>query len=108
MIRSIAFVLTVSAARDPVAALRDGIVPVAAVAVEDRRPPYEEPFLSWTYSSAELEHYGLRTLGDALRLTPGVVVGPSGQIFIHGTPLGDSSVMLDGVSLMGVPVASRP
>lgn len=108
MIRSIAFVLATSAARDPVAALRDGVVPVEPAAVVDRRPPHEEPFGSWTYSSAELEHYGLRTLGDALRLTPGVVVGPSGGIYIHGTPLGDGSVMIDGMSVMGVPVASHP
>ena len=108
MIRSIAFVLATSAARDPVQALRDGVVPVEPAPVVAHRPPHEETFGTWTYTSAELEHYGLRTLGDALRLTPGVVVGPSGQIFIHGTPLGDGSVMLDGVGLMGVPVASRP
>ena len=104
MIRSIAFVLATSAARDPVAALRDGVVPVAAAPVA----VHQEPFRSWTYSSDELEHYGVRTLGDALNLTPGVVVDRSGRIFIHGAPLGDGSVMLDGVSLMGVPVASVP
>ena len=108
MIRSIAFVLATSAARDPVQALQDGVVPVPSATVADHRVPHDEPFGSWTYSSAELEHYGLRTLGDVLRLTPGVVVGPSGQIFIHGTPLGDGSLMLDGVSLIGVPVASVP
>jgi hypothetical protein len=108
MIRSIAFVLATSAARDPVQALRDGVVPVPSAPVADHRVPHQEPFGSWTYSSDELEHYGIRTLGDALRLTPGVVVGPSGQIFIHGAPLGDGSLMLDGVSMMGVPVASRP
>jgi len=106
MIRSIAFVLATSAARDPVQALRDGVVPVAPAAVAAH--PHQEPFGSWTYTSAELEHYGMRTLGDALRLTPGVVIGPSGQIFVHGAPLGDGSLMLDGVSLMGVPVASVP
>ena len=106
MIRSIAFVLATSAARDPVQALRDGVVPVAPAAVATH--PHQEPFGSWTYTSAELEHYGMRTLGDALRLTPGVVIGPSGQIFVHGAPLGDGSLMLDGVSLMGVPVASVP
>ena len=106
MIRSIAFVLATSAARDPVQALRDGVVPVASAAVATH--PHQEPYGSWTYTSAELEHYGMRTLGDVLRLTPGVVVSPSGQIFVHGAPLGDGSVMLDGVSLMGVPVASVP
>ena len=104
MIRSIAFVLATSAARDPVAALRDGVVPVAAATVA----VHHDPFRPWTYTSAELDHYGVRTLGDALRLTPGVVIAPSGQIFIQGAPLGDGSVMLDGVSLMGVPVASVP
>jgi hypothetical protein len=106
MIRSIAFVLATSAARDPIQALSDGVVPVQAGTVVNQ--PRQEPFGSWTYTSAELEHYGMRTLGDALRLTPGVVIGPSGQIFVHGAPLGDGSVMLDGVSLMGVPVASVP
>ena len=106
MIRSIAFVLATSAARDPVQALRDGVVPVASAAVATQ--PHPAPWGSWTYTSAELEHYGMRTLGDVLRLTPGVVIGPSGQIFVDGAPLGDGSVMLDGVSLMGVPVASVP
>jgi outer membrane receptor for ferrienterochelin and colicin len=104
MIRSIAFVLATSAARDPVAALRDGVVPVATAPVA----VHQEPWRSWTYTSEELDHYGARTLGDALRLTPGVVIGPTGQIFIQGTPLGDGSVMLDGVGLLGVPVASVP
>jgi hypothetical protein len=108
MIRSIAFVLATSAARDPVQALRDGVVPVPSAAVADHRVPHEKPFGSWTYTSAELEHYGLRTLGDTLRLTPGVVVDRSGQIFIHGAPLGDGSLIIDGVGMMGVPVASRP
>ena len=107
MIRSIAFVLAASAARDPVAALRDGTVPIDPAAVVEHRLAHQE-FGSWVYTSAELEHYGMRTLGDVLRLTPGVVIGPSGGIYIHGTPLGDGSVMLDGVSLMGVPVASVP
>ena len=107
MIRSIAFVLAASAARDPVAALRDGVVPVAPTAVEDGRPPHEEPFRSWTYSSAELEAYGARSLSDVLRLTPGVVVDPSGQIFIHGAPLGDGALMIDGMSVMGAPRAMR-
>ena len=105
MIRSIAFVLTASAARDPVAALRDGVVPVAAVAVEDGRPPHEEPFRSWVFTSDELERYGVRSLGEALRLTPGVVIDHNGGIYIQGTPLGDGSVMLDGVSVMGSPRA---
>ena len=105
MIRSMAFVLAASAARDPVAALRDGVVPVAPAAVV---AVHQEPFRSWTFSSDELERYGVRSLGEALNLTPGVVVDPSGRIFIHGAPLGDGSVMMDGVGLMGVPVASVP
>ena len=103
MIRSIAFVLAASAARDPVQALRDGVVPVEPATVEDRRPPHEAPFRSWVYTSADLEHYGARSLSDALRLTPGVVMDPSGRSFIQGAPLGDGSVMIDGVSLMGAP-----
>lgn len=104
MIRSIAFVLSASAARDPVAALRDQVVPVAPAVVEDTTswPPHTVPFRSWVYTSDDLERYGLRSLGDVLRLTPGVVIGPSGGIYIHGTPLTDGSVMIDGVAVYGI------
>ena len=107
MIRSIAFVLAASAARDPVQALRDGVVPVAPAAVVDHRPPHEAPFRSWVFTADVLERYGARSLGDALRLTPGVVIGPNGAIYMQGTLLGDGSVMLDGVSVMGAPRAIR-
>jgi len=107
MIRSIAFVLYTSAARDPVQALRDGVVPVAPAAVEDRRPPHTAPFRSWVYTSAELERFGARSLSDALRLTPGVVIDPSGRIYMQGALLDDGSVMLDGMSIMGAPRATR-
>jgi outer membrane cobalamin receptor len=107
MIRSIAFVLSTTAARDPVAALADGTVPVEPAAVEDRRPPHVAPVHSWVYTSDYLERLGVRSLGDALRLTPGVVIAPNGAIFIQGAPLDDGSVMLDGVSLMGAPRAMR-
>jgi hypothetical protein len=106
MIRSMAFVLAASAARDPVPAPDNGIVSVQPLAVHDGWPPHGESFRSWVYTSDELERYGARTLSDALRLTPGVVMDPSGRIFIHGTPLGDGSVMIDGVSLMGAPRAT--
>jgi outer membrane receptor protein involved in Fe transport len=109
MIRSIAFVLASSAARGPVQPGPDGTVPldVAAVAVY-RAGTHEEPFQSWVFTSDDLDRYGARSLGDALRLTPGVVTDRySGRIFIQGAPLDDGSVMLDGVSLMGTPHAYR-
>ena len=103
MIHSIVFVLSTSAARDPVQEIRNCIVPVEPAADEDGRPALMEPLRSWVYSSDELERFGVRSLGDALRLTPGVVVGPGGRVFIHGTPLEDGSVMLDGMRMMGAP-----
>ena len=93
------------AARDPVQEIRNCVVPVESTAVEDGRPPHMKPFRSWVYTSDELERLGVRSLGDALRLTPGVVVGPGGRVFIHGTPLDDGSVMLDGMRVMGAPRA---
>ena len=36
-----------------------------------------------------------------------VVIGPNGGIYMHGTLLGDGSVMLDGVPVMGAPRAMR-
>jgi hypothetical protein len=105
MIRSIAFVLSTSAARDPIAALATGVVPVEPAVVEDTHgwPPHLEPFRSFVYTSDELERLGARSVSHALRLTPGVVVGPRGRLFIHGTPLGDGSVMVDGVRMLGAP-----
>jgi hypothetical protein len=105
MIRSIAFVLATSAARDPVQALQDGVIPVEPAAVEDARPPHIPPFRSWVYTSDQLDRLGVRTLGEALRLTPGVVIAQNGQVFIQGSPLDDGSVMLDGVRVMGAPRA---
>ena len=105
MIRSIAFVLAASAARDPVQALHDGVVPVEPTAIVDHGPPHEAPFRSWVYTADMLERLGARSLSDALRLSPGVVMGPNGAIYMHGALLGDGSVMIDGMSVMGAPRA---
>jgi outer membrane cobalamin receptor len=105
MIRSIAFVLATSAARDPVQALQDGVIPVEPAAVEDGRPPHVAPLHSWVFTHDQLERLGARSLGDALRLTPGVVIAQNGQVFIQGSPLADGSVMIDGMRVMGAPRA---
>ena len=107
MIRSIAFVLATSAARDPIPSLHDQIMAFEPDVVVDTIawPPHEKPFRSWVYTSDDLERFGHRSLVDALRMTPGVVIGPSGGIYIHGTPLTDGSVMLDGVAVLGTPRA---
>ena len=103
MIRSIAFVLSTASARDPIAALHACQVMAVEPAVVQNTtqwPPHDEPFRSWVYTSDDLERFGARGVRDALRLTPGVVIGPSGGIYIHGTPLDGGSVMIDGVALL--------
>ncbi len=105
MIRSIAFVLAVSAARDPIAALRTQVVPVDPAVVHDtNRPPHLEPFRSYVYSPADI-HLGAWRFRNALRMTPGVVIDDHNRIWIHGTPLEDGSLMLDGVRMLGTPTA---
>ena len=70
VIRSIAFVLAVSAARDPIAALRTQVVPVDPAVVHDtNRPPHLEPFRSFVYSPADI-HLGAWPFRNALRMTP--------------------------------------
>jgi outer membrane cobalamin receptor len=107
MIRSIAFVLSASAAGDPIQALHDQVVPVEPATVDDTTswPPRDAPFRSWVYTSDDLERFGARSLGDVMRLTPGVVVHPGGGIYVHGTPLGDGSIIIDGVRVLGAPRA---
>jgi hypothetical protein len=44
-------------------------------------------------------------LRAAFRLTPGIVLGPGGQVYAHGTPMGEGSLLLDGSPIMGSPRA---
>jgi hypothetical protein len=103
VIQPIVLVLAVSAARDPVAALRTEILAVEPSVVHDtNRPAHLDPIRSFAYSPDDI-HLGAFPIRTALRMTPGVVIDDHHRIWIEGSPLGDGALMLDGMRVMGAP-----
>jgi hypothetical protein len=104
VIRSLALVLAVSAARDPEAAFRAHILALEPEVVHDtNRPAHLEPIRSFVYTSDDDALLGAWRMRAALRLTPGVVIDDRHGIWIEGSPLGDGALRIDGVRTLGAP-----
>jgi hypothetical protein len=104
VIRSMALVLALDAARDPDAAFRAQILALEPTVVHDTNRPatHLDPIRSFVYASDDFV-FGANRVRTALRLTPGVVIDDHHRVWIEGTPLSDGALRLDGVRLLGTP-----